>query len=440
MSEYHLIGQGRREVPLRLTQGWRVLRSAELKTQEPVEVSVAQLAAQALAAPIGKPPLAALARGVQRVAIVVDDLTRPTPRRALLEEVVGLLVQEGITRGQIDVIIGGGTHRLLTEEEIERTFGPELSRDLHIVNHDCHATDLVSVGTLPNSGEVLINRLFMEADLRIAIGSILPHPWNGFGGGAKAILPGIAGWVTIKRHHLALVTAPGVTFGNLSGNPFHDEVYQAGKMARLDFIVDAVYNANEDVKGVVAGDFEEAYRYGAQLCVEEMGVGFEEAADVTIASVFPYCDAPQTMKPLGPATLVTKEGGTVILYVDELEQGCYPESMLAAFSKALSLAKGDPRGLVFDYLSRGELIAPEAPMDNNSAINTTLLFLSRVKVLLVSRDSDAQQAARLGFDYAPTLEEATERVAREVPRATVNILPAGGLVLPLLAESMKFEY
>lgn len=439
MSEYRLLGQGRREVCFTVPDGWQVKKYAELKAEK-LDLSVPDLVRAALAAPVGTPPLAELVKGKQRIAIVVDDLTRPTPRRPMLATLVEELEALGVSPGQIDVIIGGGTHRLLAQAEIQQAFGPALCERLRISNHDCHAPDLVSVGTLARSGEVFLNRTFMEADLRIALGSILPHPWNGFGGGAKLILPGIAGWDTIKRHHLALVTAKGVTFGNLADNPFHEEVYQAGKMSGVDLIVNAVYNANEDVKGVVAGHFEEAYRHGAQLCEQEMGVRFEEATDVTIASVFPYCDAPQTMKPLGPATLITKKGGTVILYVDELEQRCYPETMRAGFSKALALAKGDPRGLVFDYLGRGELIAPEAPMDNNSAINTTLLFLSRVKVLLVSKDSDAEQAAQLGFEYAATLDEATARVAAEKPVATVNILPAGGLLLPLLAEDMKFEY
>ena len=114
--------------------------------------------------------------------------------------------------------------------------------------------------------------------------------------------------------------------------------------------------------------------------------------------------------------------------------------MLEGFGRALTLAKGDPRGLVFDYLSRGELIAPDAPMDVNSAINTTLLFLSRVKVLLVSKDADVEQAARLGFDYAPSIDDAIARVSRDVPQATVNVLPAGGLVFPLVSEAMKYEY
>lgn len=437
--EYRLLGNGRKEVSFTIPEGWRVLKNAELRA-EPLQVSIPELVRAALADPVGAPPPAELARGARRVAVAVDDLTRPTPRRAMLACLVEYLGEQGIAARDIDVIIGGGTHKLLTEEEIEEAFGSDLCREVRIVNHDCHAPDLVTVGALPISGDILINPLFVNADLRIALGSILPHPWNGFGGGAKLILPGIAGWDTIKRHHLGLVTGKGVTFGNLDGNPFYDEVRQAGRMARLDFIINAVYNANEDVKGFVAGDLELAHRYGAALCTEELGIAFDEVADVTIASAFPHCDAPQTMKSLGPATLVTRKGGTVILYVDELEQGCYPESMLAGFSKAIALAKGDPRGLVFDYLGRGELIAPEAPMDNNSALNTTLLFLSRVRVLLVSKDSNTRQAAALGFDYAPTLQQAFTRVAAELPDATVNILPAGGLVLPLLADDVKFEY
>jgi lactate racemase len=439
VSDCYLIGQGKREIGFRLPDSWHILKNAVFAAVEE-QVDIPRLVGEALANPVGTPPLAELLKGKKSIVIVVDDLTRPTPRKALLASLVGFLHEQGVADDQIDVVIGLGTHRPVTQAEIEETFGEALCSSLRITNHDCRAADLVAVGSLPHSGEVLINSTFMRADLRIALGSILPHPWNGFGGGAKLVLPGVAGWDTIKRHHLALVTAKGTWLGNLTNNPFHDEVYQAGRMARLDFIVNAVYNSNEDVKGIVAGDFEEAYRVGAELCTKELGIEFEQAADVTIASVFPYCDGPQTMKPLNPATMVTKKGGTVILYVEELLGGCYPASMLEAFGKALSLANGDPRGLVFDYLGRGELIAPEAPMDVNSAINTTLLFLSRVRVILVSKDADAQQAARLGFDYAASLDEAIARVSTEIPQATVNVLPAGGLVFPLLAEAMKFEY
>lgn len=55
-------------------------------------------------------------------------------------------------------------------------------------------------------------------------------------------------------------------------------------------------------------------------------------------------------------------------------------------------------------------------------------------------ERDTQQAAQLGFGYAASPKEAIERVSKDLPNATVNVLPAGGLVFPLLAEAMKFEY
>lgn len=439
MADHYLIGQGGRHVSLDLPVTWEVIKSADLEARG-TDTSIPELVTEALVVPVGTDPLAELLVGKKTVAIAVDDLTRPTPRRAILACVVDFLNAHGIGDDQIDVLIGVGTHAPVTDEEIIGCFGDDLCARVRFTNHDCRADDLVSVGTLPFSGEVLLNRVFMEADFRMAIGSIVPHPWNGFGGGAKSVLPGMAGWDTIKRHHLALTAAKGVTFGNLVDNPFHEEVYEGGRMAGLDFIVNAVYDADEKVKAIVAGHFEEAFRYGAGICIKELGVSFDRAADVTIVSAFPYESGPQIMKPLGSATTVTKKGGTVVLFADHILGGRFPAFMLEAFGKALGLSHGDPRGLVLNYMSRGELIAPEAPMDVNSAINTTLLYLSRVRVVLVSKDADAQQAARLGFDHAGSLEEAVARVSSDSPSAAVNIIPAGGLVLPLPAEDMRFEY
>lgn len=439
MGNHLLVGQGGREVRFRLPDAWQVINNAVLKARATAK-PVPQLTREALVAPVGTPPLADLSKGKANVVIIADDLTRPTPRREVLACLIDFLNEHGVADDRIDVLIGIGTHAPMTGDEITSCFGDDLCSRVRFTNHDCQADDLVSVGTLPFAGEVLINPLFVAADLRIAIGSIIPHPWNGFGGGAKLVLPGIAGWNTIKRHHLALTTAKGVNFGNLDENPFHEEVSEAGRLAGLDFIVNVVYDANEKVKAVVAGHFEEAYRFGADLCVEELGVNFDRFGDVTIVSSFPYENGPQMMKTLGIATMVTKKDGTVILYADYIAGGRFPDSMLEAFGRALSLAQGDPRGLARDYMGRGELIAPQAPMDVNSAINNTLHYLSRARVVLVSKDADARQSACLGFEYADSLEEAVARVSREIPEAAVNILPAGGLVLPLVAEDMKFEY
>ena len=439
MTDYFLMGHEGKKVPFRLPSGWQVLTNAVMeaeKTEKPLE----QLVREAIASPLGTPPLADLINGKGSVAIIVDDLTRPTPRKALLACLLDFLHDHGIGKDRVDVLIGVGTHRPLSRAEIEDTFGRKMCREVRFTNHDCRAVDLVSVGTLKFGGELLLNPIAVKADLRIALGSLLPHLQNGFGGGAKLVLPGIAGWDTIRRHHVALTTAEGVSLGNLTGNPFHDDITEAGRLGKLDFIINAVYGADEEVKAIVAGDFEKAFTFGARLCEKELGVRFDRAADVTIASAFPYTEGPQIMKPLCPATMVTKKGGVVIIFAPYVQGGRFPASLLDTFSGALTLAAGDTRGLVFDVLGRGKLLAPDAPMDFNSALNTVLLFQSRVKVLLVSKDADEQQAAQLGFGYAGSLDEGIAMVSRTVPEATVNILPSGGLVLPLVAEEMKFTY
>ena len=439
MTDYFLMGHEGKKVPFRLPAGWQVLTNAVMeaeKTEKPLE----QLVREAIASPLGTPPLADLINGKGSVAIIVDDLTRPTPRKALLACLLDFLHDHGIGKDRVDVLIGVGTHRPLSRAEIEDTFGRKMCREVRFTNHDCRAVDLVSVGTLKFGGELLLNPIAVKADLRIALGSLLPHLQNGFGGGAKLVLPGIAGWDTIRRHHVALTTAEGVSLGNLTGNPFHDDITEAGRLGKLDFIINAVYGADEEVKAIVAGDFEKAFTFGARLCEKELGVRFDRAADVTIASAFPYTEGPQIMKPLCPATMVTKKGGVVIIFAPYIRGGRFPASLLDTFGAALTLAAGDTRGLVFDVLGRGKLLAPDAPMDFNSALNTVLLFQSRVKVLLVSKDADEQQAAQLGFGYAGSLDEGIAMVSRTVPEATVNILPSGGLVLPLVAEEMKFTY
>jgi nickel-dependent lactate racemase len=443
LQDYYLTGHQGRSMRFSLPETWRVIKDVGRRTPEaaaPTPVPIPRLVHEALASPIGTPPLEQLVKGKQHVVIVTDDLTRPTPRRIILECLIDFLNEHGIDDDLIDVLIGLGTHRPVTEDEISECFGDDLCGRVRITNHDCHAHDLVPVGTLPFAGEVLINPLFLSADLRIAVGSIVPHSLNGFGGGAKLVFPGVAGFDSIKRHHSALVTAEGVSYGNLSGNPFHEEISEVGRMTSLHFIVNAVYDVHENVRAIVAGHFEEAFRVGAGLCADELTVSFDRPADVTIVSTFPYDDGPQITKPLGAAAHVTREDGVVILYADRILGGRVPTIMLESFGRALSLAQGDLRGLVFDYARRGELIAPEAPMDFNMAIDATLLHLSRVKVILVSEDADAEQAARLGFGFAGSLEEAVARVAEEMRSATVNVIPAGGLVLPLVADGMRFEY
>jgi nickel-dependent lactate racemase len=438
MEKYFLNGHTGKAY-FQLPKTWKVVNQATLKPEK-TNKSISQLVSHSIANSIGTPALAQLVKDKKKIVIIVDDPARPTPKKAILTPLLDHLRQCGVRNSQITAVIALGTHRQMPDAEIEEVYGETLCGDIKVINHNCYAEDLVSVGTLKHGGDLKINRLVAQADLRIAVGSVLPHPFAGFGGGAKSVLPGIAGYDSIKNHHIALMIGKGVVVGNVESNPFLNEIHEAGRLAKLDFIVNAVFDANEDVKTIVAGHFVEAHRAGVEICQKELGVHFDQPADVTLISAFPYTEGPQVMKPLATSNIVTKKGGVVILYASRIEGGQFAGPLLEAFDTAFTMAGGDPRRLVTDHIRNNKPIIPGIPMDFNSALNMTLLYVSRTRMVLVSEDSDEVQSARLGFEHANSVQGAIDKVANDVPSATVNILPLGGIVLPLVPESMRTKW
>jgi nickel-dependent lactate racemase len=438
MGRYFLMGAEEKK-RFDLPGKWKVLANAVLQAEE-IRQSVSEMVTHSIGNPIGTPPLEKLIKPSDNVTIVVDDMTRPTPKKEILACLLDHLQAFGVSRDRIDVVIGVGTHRPVADEELRAALGESVCRDIRFTNHDCRLGELVPVGRLTHAGEVRIHPLVAKADFRITIGSIIPHPFNGFGGGAKLIFPGVVNYDAIRAHHTSLMLAGGVALGNLRSNPFHDEISEAARLARLDFIINAVYDSEERVKAVVAGHFEKAHSVGSAMCYDECSVKFSDAADVTIASTFPYTEGPQLMKPLGPATAVTREGGTVILFASAIRGGRVPEPFLKSFDTAYGVCDKNAKELVLDCLRDKSVIVPDAPMDFNCALDLTLLYLSRVNVILVSKDADEAQAMRLGFSFAPSLDQAIAKVSRDLHQATVNILPSGGLIIPVVSEAMNFEW
>jgi nickel-dependent lactate racemase len=438
MEKYFLNGHNGKTY-FHLPESWEVIKHAVLKPEK-TNKSISELLRDSIANPIGTPPLSQLVKDKKKIVIIVDDGARPTPKKAILTPLVEHLRESGVQHSQITVLIGTGTHRPVPEAEIGQLYGEALCKEVRFVIHDCHAEDLVSVGTLKHGGDLKIHALAAGADLRIAVGSILPHPFAGFGGGAKAVLPGIASYECVRDHHVELMIDKGTFVGNRESNLFLNEILEAGRLAKLDFIVNAVYDSDDDVKAIVAGHFEEAHRAGVEVCKKELGVRFDQPADVTLISAFPYSEGPQVLKPLCVSNVVTKKGGAVILYASYIKGGGFAEPLLGAFDTAFAKAGGDVKQLIVDNTRDHKPLIPGLAMDFNSALNMTMLFASRARMVLASEDADKAQAARLGFDYTTSVQDAIDRVAKVFPKATVNILPSGGVVLPIIPESMRVQW
>src|ERR1700719_2566602 len=96
----------------------RVVGPLAIRAAAPLSDPDAALA-QALAHPMGTPPLADIARGRKNACILVCDITRPVPNRVILPPVLRILEEEGIARRDILILIATGLHRPNEGAELE---------------------------------------------------------------------------------------------------------------------------------------------------------------------------------------------------------------------------------------------------------------------------------------------------------------------------------
>ncbi len=216
-----------------------------------------------LARPAGSPPLRELAGGKKNVVILSSDHTRPVPSAVIMP----LLLEEiraGNPGADITILVATGCHRSTTEDELEERYGTEIVRSVRIVVHDSlDENSLVSVGTLPSGGELVLNRLAVEADLLVAEGFIEPHFFAGFSGGRKSVLPGVAAYRTVLANHCAeFIASPGARTGILEGNPIHEDMVYAARKAGLAFICNVVLDPQKRITAAFSGDMEKAHEEG----------------------------------------------------------------------------------------------------------------------------------------------------------------------------------
>lgn len=215
----------------------------------------------ALAAPIGAPPWAEVARAAREVTIIVSDATRDEPRDAMLES---LFASGALTHARVTLAVANGTHGPgdLGALGIDRF----LEGADAIVNHDAHdPSDLVVVGVSRRGTPLRVHRCAVDADLVVMTGWIKPHYFAGFGAGAKAIFPGLGGNREVRQNHL-LKTAPGSIAGRVDGNPCRDDLEEVlDHLPSQTFLLNAVGRPDHLAQAAVAGEPRQAFRRGAEI-------------------------------------------------------------------------------------------------------------------------------------------------------------------------------
>ena len=271
--------------------------------------------AEALAAPLGTPPLAAWDLKGKRIAVITDDRTRPTPAYRVLPQILEVLHRAGARDEGITFITASGMHDPMSKEELERKLGTEVVARYRCVAHDAGDPEMLRfVGISPMGTHVWMNRFVVEADVRIGLGRVCPHATHGYEGGYKLLLPGVAGFDSILRNHsfnFSERSVPGV-HRNLS----RMEADNIGRLVGIDFLVNVVVNDHSEPIRAFGGAVELVHEAAIEFGDREVwGAAVGDMADIVIAShgTGPVPAAGFDAETLRRACAVARIGGLVIV-------------------------------------------------------------------------------------------------------------------------------
>jgi nickel-dependent lactate racemase len=238
--------------------------------------------------PIGCQPIRELAKGKREIAIVFDDLSRPTRLAPIIPYLLDELWTAGVSRSSVRFICGNGAHAALNAEAFRKKLGSEIVAEFPVYNHNPYE-NCTYIGTTSKGTRVIVNTEFARCDLRIGLGCIVPHGTAGFGGGSKIILPGVCHIDTIEAmHKLAQrvkIEKPGsISMGAYEGNESRLDIEEAARLAGLHVKIDVLINLKRDTTNLFVGEPTAEYSEGVKVAKEHYATEPVEEADLIIAN------------------------------------------------------------------------------------------------------------------------------------------------------------
>ncbi len=265
---------------------------------------------KAFAHPIGTKTIKDLAQEKREVAILFDDMTRPTPTALLIPHILEELAAAGIPDDNIRFIAAIGAHGSMNGINFRKKLGDEVMGRFLVYNHNPYE-NCTPLGISQQGTPISINSEFMSCDLKIGIGSIVPHPY-GFGGGSKIILPGIASMETIDDNHTRLRLSSTVGMAKCEGNIMKQDMEEAARMAGLDVKIDGILNLKRELTALFVGDPIQEHAEGVKLARKHYATDMVRDADIVIANC--YSKANEMLLAPGVASpLLSPKGGDMVI-------------------------------------------------------------------------------------------------------------------------------
>lgn len=397
----------------------------ELKTKNTALLDNLKAAVlDALYRPIGSAPINELVHSGMKIAFICNDSTRVANTHDFMPILVEEMNKLGIKDEDMHIVFALGTHRCMSREEMVEQVGKNIAARLKMYNSDCHVQeDFRYFGETSYGTPVWLNKHICDADLVILTGTVVYHFFSGFGGGRKAVLPGVAAMETVRKNH-SLMMSPNAQLGKLHGNPVYDDQMEGVSLFAKEhkmFLFHTILNAQHEFLKIFAGDWNKAHLEACKFVEQVYGVPVDEPADIVIASCGGYpkdINIYQLQKTMDNAWCAVKDGGVVII-IGECEEG----SGSAALEKALE--ENPSPDAIKEQLEKNFVIGA------HKAFAITRL-MKKAKFILVSA-LDKKIAEKLLFETVDNVDDAIKLAEQYVGKDyKILLMPQGSLTVPVL--------
>ena len=384
----------------------------------------------ALDTPVGSARLSDF-RGARSAAVAINDKTRPVPHKHLLPPLLCRLEGIGLAPADIQIIIASGAHPPMPRKEFLRVVPAEVLARYAVCCHDADdETNLVHLGATSRGTPVWVNRRYLDADLRLVVGNIEPHQFQGFSGGIKSAAIGLAGRETIEHNH-TLMTDPRAQLGRYNDNPARQDVEEIGQAIGVHLALNAILNGQKQIVHALAGEPRAVMESGIALSRSVSQVAVDAPFDLVLASPGGHpkdIDLYQSQKALAHASLVTRDGGAVIL------AAACPEGTGSRTYEAWMSGMRSYDEVLAKFEREGFQIGPHKAFQ-------IARDAARVRVILVS-EMAPELVRRLLLTPAESIDGALGLILPGSPaNARVGIMPNASSTIPLtLNRSSQSSY
>jgi nickel-dependent lactate racemase len=411
------IPYGKEKIPVQIPYPFEILNPNIVKCKKHNTIIK-----EALQHPSGKESFEEFCRQSQRLLVLVNDATRPTPTSTILEFLYPLLS----THPNVKFLVATGVHRAPTLEEYRYIFGRfyDMFKN-QIYAHDARKEeDMVYLGKSKNGTEMYINKMISESGNVLVIGSVEPHYFAGYTGGRKSFLPGVASYKTIEMNHKLALSESASSLA-LKGNPVHEDMVDAMQVLKTIhvFSIQTVLTGDHEIYAVTTGDlllsFEAAIKYANQVfCVP-----LKKKGNIVL-TIAPYpmdIDLYQSQKALDNGKLALEDDGIIIL-ISKCRMGVGEDAFLKLFCKASTPQEvleilGDEYKLGYHKAAKMAAIGAHAQM-----WAVTDLPDSIIQKAMLQPYQSIQRA----------IDDAVAIIKKKGKKPRIIVMPSGSLTVPII--------